>query len=81
MHGVRISYLIEHPEHIPQLAQWVFEQWGSIIGEKTPEKRIKNLQEHMNRVISCRLHGLRMRMDNFSDVPRFAWMSLRGAKT
>jgi len=49
MHGVRISYLIEHPEHIPQLAQWVFEQWGSIIGEKTPEKRIKNLQEHMNR--------------------------------
>ena len=49
MHGVRISYLIEHPEHIPQLAQWVFEQWGSIIGEKTPETRIKNLQAHMNR--------------------------------
>jgi N-acetylglutamate synthase-like GNAT family acetyltransferase len=49
MHGVRITYLIEHPEYIPQLAQWVFEQWGSIIGEKTPEKRIKNLQEHMNR--------------------------------
>jgi len=49
MHGVRISYLIEHPEYIPQLAQWVFEQWGSIIGEETPEKRIKNIQEHMNR--------------------------------
>ena len=49
MHEVRISYLIEHPEYIPQLAQWLFEQWGSILGEETPEKRIKNLQEHMNR--------------------------------
>jgi N-acetylglutamate synthase-like GNAT family acetyltransferase len=49
MHGVRISYLIEHPEYIPQLAQWLFEQWGSVLGEKKLEVRIKKLQAHMNR--------------------------------
>ena len=45
----RISYLIEHPEYIPQLAQWLFEQWDSILGEKTREARIKKLNAHMNR--------------------------------
>ena len=49
MRGVQISYLIEHPEYIPQLAQWLFEQWGPTLGEKTPEKRIKKLKRHMNR--------------------------------
>ena len=49
MRGVRISYLIEHPEYIPQLAQWLFEQWATILGEKTPEARIEHLKEHMNR--------------------------------
>jgi GNAT superfamily N-acetyltransferase len=49
MGGVQISYLIDHPGYIPQLAQWLFEQWGPILGEKTPEARIKKLQAHMNR--------------------------------
>ncbi|PYJ31049.1 MAG: GNAT family N-acetyltransferase [Verrucomicrobia bacterium] len=49
MRGVRISYLIDHPEYIPQLAQWLFEQWGSVLGEKTLEVRIKKLKAHMNR--------------------------------
>src|SRR6266480_1250653 len=49
MHGVRISYLIHHPEYIPQLAQWLFEQWGPVLGEKNLEVRIKKLQAHMNR--------------------------------
>jgi N-acetylglutamate synthase-like GNAT family acetyltransferase len=49
MRGVQISYLIEHPEYIAQLAQWLFEQWGSTLGEKTPEDRIKKLKTHMNR--------------------------------
>jgi N-acetylglutamate synthase-like GNAT family acetyltransferase len=49
MRGVRISYLIEHPEYIPQLAQWFFQQWNSILGEKTPKTRIKKLNAHMNR--------------------------------
>ena len=49
MRGVRISYLIEHPEYIPQLAEWLFEQWDTILGEKTPEARIEKLKAHMNR--------------------------------
>ena len=49
MRAVRISYLIDHPEYIPQLAQWLFEQWGSMLGEKTLETRIKKLNAHMNR--------------------------------
>jgi predicted N-acetyltransferase YhbS len=49
MRGVQISYLIEHPDYIPQLAQWLFEQWDSILGEETPEARIKKLKAHMNR--------------------------------
>src|SRR5712691_4965416 len=49
MREVQISYLIEHPEYISQLAQWLFEQWGSILGEVTPEARIKKLKTHMNR--------------------------------
>jgi len=49
MRGVQISYLIEHPEYISQLAQRLFEQWDSILGEETPEARIKKLKTHMNR--------------------------------
>ena len=49
MRGVQISYLIDCPQYIAQLAQWLFEQWGSILGEKTLEARIKKLNAHMNR--------------------------------
>src|SRR6476661_7994464 len=49
MRGVQISYLIDYPEYVPQLAQWLFEQWGAILGEKTLEPRIKKLTAHMNR--------------------------------
>jgi GNAT superfamily N-acetyltransferase len=49
MREVLINYLIEHPEYIPQLAQWLFEQWDAILGEETPEARIKKLKAHMNR--------------------------------
>lgn len=49
MTGVRISYLIEHPEYVPQLAQWLFEEWDVILGEKMPVVRIRKLNAHMNR--------------------------------
>ena len=49
MRGVQISYLIDYPEYVPQLAQWLFEQWDAILGEKTLEPRIKKLTAHMNR--------------------------------
>jgi N-acetylglutamate synthase and related acetyltransferases len=31
------------------LAEWLFEQWNSILGEKTPQARIKKLEAHLNR--------------------------------
>jgi N-acetylglutamate synthase-like GNAT family acetyltransferase len=49
MRGVQISYLIDYPEYVPQLAQWLFAQWDTILGEKTLEPRIKKLTAHMNR--------------------------------
>lgn len=49
MRGVQISYLVEHPQFIPQLAQWLFEQWGAILGEQTADARIEKLKAHLNR--------------------------------
>ena len=49
MHGVQISYLIEYPQYIPELTQWLFGEWGPILGEKTPDARIKKLNAHLNR--------------------------------
>ena len=49
MRDVRISHLIEHPEYVPQLAQWLFEQWDFILGKKNPETRIEKLTVQMNR--------------------------------
>ena len=48
-HGVQFSYLADHPEYLPQLAQWFFEQWGSIIPDETLETRIAKFKTHMNR--------------------------------
>ena len=49
MRGVQISYLIEHSEYVPQLAQWAFDQWNFIRGEKNAVTRLEELREHMNR--------------------------------
>ena len=49
MRDLRIGYLIDHPEYVPQLAQWLFEQWDGILGERTPDVRIRKLKAHMNR--------------------------------
>jgi N-acetylglutamate synthase-like GNAT family acetyltransferase len=49
MRGFQIGYLIDHPEYIPQLGQWLFEQWDLILGEKTPDARIEKLKTHLNR--------------------------------
>ena len=49
MRGVRISYLVDYPECVPQLAPWLFEHWGPILDEQTPDARIEKLEAHMNR--------------------------------
>lgn len=45
----QISYLVEHPRYIPELAQWLFDEWSASLGEKTLETRIVKLNAHMNR--------------------------------
>jgi len=42
MRGVQISYLIEHPEYIPQLAQWLFEHWALLLAKKPLRLESKN---------------------------------------
>ena len=49
MRGVQISYLIDYPQHMPQLTEWMFQEWDVMLGQKTPEARIKELNAHMNR--------------------------------
>jgi GNAT superfamily N-acetyltransferase len=46
---MQISFLVDYPEYIPQLAQWLFEEWDAILGEGNCKARIKKLQAHMNR--------------------------------
>ena len=48
MRGVHISYLADHPEHLPQLAQWQFEEWDSVLGDSF-EARVTKLETHMSR--------------------------------
>ncbi len=43
-----ISYLNEHPEFIPQLAEWLFAQWGGMLSEKGIEPRVRKLQGHLS---------------------------------
>ena len=43
-----IGYLADHQEYIPQLAQWQFEEWDSILGESL-EARFTKLKTHLNR--------------------------------
>lgn len=49
MGEVRINYLVEHPEFIPQLGEWLFAQWGAILGEETPAARLRKLKAHLHR--------------------------------
>jgi len=79
MRGVQISHLIEHPEYISPLAQWLFEQWGSILGEQTPDARIEKLKAHMNRD-KLPIAWVAHTMDSFSALRAFACMILRVAR-
>ena len=49
MSTIQIGYLVDHTEYLPQLAQWQFEEWDSILGEKSLEPRITKLKTHLHR--------------------------------
>jgi hypothetical protein len=80
MRPVRISYLVDYPEHIRQLAQWLLEEWDSILGEKTPDARIKKLRAHLNRD-TLPIAWVHTRVDNLSELLPCAFTILRDAKT
>ena len=46
---VAIEYLADHPEYIPIVAHWHQAQWGYLDVDRTLEKRIEELQEHLER--------------------------------
>ena len=45
----RISYLVDYPEYIPQLAEWLLQQWQPILREETLATRVAKLKTHLNR--------------------------------
>ena len=51
MPAIQISYLADHPEYIPQLAEWLFAHWDPVLNEGNPAARIRRLEEHLNREV------------------------------
>ncbi|MGI9088696.1 MAG: GNAT family N-acetyltransferase [Chthoniobacterales bacterium] len=49
MDGVRINYLADYPEYLPQLADWLFAQWGALLDEESPTARRDKLKTHLHR--------------------------------
>ncbi len=45
---VRVDYLVDHPDLIPQLAAALQEQWREVWPERTVEWRIARLRSHLN---------------------------------
>jgi len=46
---LQISYLVEYPEFIPTLGQWLLDYYGEMIGEKSIDARVAKLSTHLNR--------------------------------
>ena len=46
---MKLEYLADHPELLPTVAQWYFEEWGYLSEEKTLEQDIQRLQIYQNK--------------------------------
>lgn len=46
---MKLEYLADHPELLPIVAQWYFEEWGYLSEEKTLEQDIERLQAYLNK--------------------------------
>lgn len=46
---MKIEYLADHPEYVPTLALWFFEQWSYLRPESVVEDFSKSVREHLNR--------------------------------
>ncbi len=48
--SIKIDYLINHPEHLPVLASWMFKTWGHLNPQSSLEKAEHKLTTHLNAV-------------------------------
>lgn len=46
---MKLEYLADHPELLPTVAQWYFEEWGYLSEGKTLEQDIQRLQIYLNK--------------------------------
>ncbi len=46
---MRIEYLADYPEHLPQLAEWHHAEWSKYNPGDTVEKRVERMQEHLGK--------------------------------
>jgi len=46
---LRIDYLANHPEWVPELASWFFEEWGRKESDNSLERITQRLQERLHR--------------------------------
>ena len=46
--AIEFTYLAHHPQHIPQLAKWYFDEWGSYVEDGSIESFQDKLQDYLN---------------------------------
>lgn len=49
--NLRIEYLCDHPQHIPELGKWLFGEWGHLNVGDTLEARTERLRLHSGRLV------------------------------
>lgn len=46
--AIEFTYLAHHPQHIPQLAKWYFDEWGTYVEDGSIESFQDKLQDYLN---------------------------------
>lgn len=46
---MQIAYLADHPQYIPTLAEWQYEEWGHLNPGDSVQGRIERLSQHQGR--------------------------------
>jgi GNAT superfamily N-acetyltransferase len=47
--SIEIEYLADHPEFVPQIAGWYFDEWGYKVSENSIERIAERLSSKLNR--------------------------------
>ncbi|WP_249297154.1 GNAT family N-acetyltransferase [Pseudoalteromonas phenolica] len=46
--AIEFTYLADHPQHIPLLAKWYFDEWGTYVEDGSVESFQDKLQDYLN---------------------------------